>query len=165
MRRRILVGFGLLVAVIVAVVALGPSKSAHATRSAPALPTEVLVAPRSTLASLRGQPAAINFWASWCGPCRKEAPELARLSRELGGRAHLIGVDWNDNASNARAFIKRYGWEFPNLRDADGTVGNQYGIFGLPTTFILNRQGRIVAKLIGPQTAAGIKQRLAQVHD
>jgi thiol-disulfide isomerase/thioredoxin len=120
----------------------------------------VLTAPRVTVASLRGRPAIVNFWASWCGPCRKEARELARLSHELRGRATLVGVNWNDAASGARGFIRRYGWTFPNLRDGDGTVGGSYRLSGLPNSFVLDRSGRIAAILRGPQTAAGFERAL-----
>jgi cytochrome c biogenesis protein CcmG/thiol:disulfide interchange protein DsbE len=124
------------VAVLALAVVLGELISGHSSttatgRAAPALPTSMLVPPHVTLASLHGQPAVVNFWASWCDPCRKEAPQLARLQTALTGRARLIGVDWNDTAGGARAFIRRYRWRFPNLRDADGTVGNRYGISGL----------------------------------
>lgn len=71
----------------------GPAKA----RPAPALPTRVPVGPRVEVASLRGRPAIIHFWASWCGPCIKEAPQLARLASELHGRATLVGVDWSDS--------------------------------------------------------------------
>src|SRR5207244_13164788 len=60
-----------------------------------------LTPPRVTVDSLKGRPAVVNFWASWCGPCRKEAPELSALSRDLHGRATLVGVNWNDAASGA----------------------------------------------------------------
>jgi cytochrome c biogenesis protein CcmG, thiol:disulfide interchange protein DsbE len=131
-------------------------------RPAPALPSEVLTPPRATVASLRGKPALINFWASWCGPCDKEAPELARLSRRLHGRATLVGVDWNDALSGARAFILKNGWSFPNLRDADGTVGNRYGLSGLPNSFVLDSDGRIVQVLRGPQSVASFERALRE---
>jgi thiol-disulfide isomerase/thioredoxin len=106
----------------------------------------------------------VNFWASWCGPCDREAPELRRLSRRLGGRASLVGVDWNDQLSGAREFIRRNRWEFPNLRDADGVVGNRWGLSGLPNTFVLDGDGRIARVLRGPQTVEQFERALRQVH-
>lgn len=129
-------------------------------RAAPPLPAEVLTPPRTTIASLRGKPALLNFWASWCGPCDKEAPELRRFSHRLGGRATLVGVDWNDGLGGARKFIHKNGWGFPNLRDGDGVAGNHYGLSGLPNTFVLDRNGRIVKVLRGPQTVAGLEAAL-----
>jgi cytochrome c biogenesis protein CcmG/thiol:disulfide interchange protein DsbE len=155
MRRPRNVAIGLLVAValVVGIVPLlGAADKTSARRPAPALPTSVLHPPPVTVAQLEGRPALINFWASWCGPCRKEAPELARLGQRLGDRAHLVGVDWSDNASDARAFIARYHWTFSVLRDANGDIGNRYGISGLPTTFVLDSAGRITSILRGPQT-------------
>jgi cytochrome c biogenesis protein CcmG/thiol:disulfide interchange protein DsbE len=124
----------------------------------------VLVGPRVTVAALHGRPAAINFWASWCEPCRREAPGFARLPGRLGERARIVGVDWNDGERNARAFIRRFGWRYPNLRDVDGLAGDRYGLAGLPTTYILDRRGRIVSTLQGPQTARTIEARLLAVR-
>lgn len=129
-------------------------------RAAPELPREVLTPPRATLASLRGKPALVNFWASWCGPCDREAPELRQFSNELRGRATLIGVDWNDRLEGARKFIQKNRWTFPNLRDADGVVGNRWGLSGLPNTFVLDRDGRIVQVLRGPQSLAQLRAAL-----
>jgi cytochrome c biogenesis protein CcmG, thiol:disulfide interchange protein DsbE len=135
--------------------------SANRARAAPALPHQTLVPPTVTLANLRGHPVAINFWASWCGPCRKEAPELEGLARSLPAGSRLVGVDYNDATGGARDFIKRYGWRFPVLRDADGQVGDAYRIQGLPTTFILDSRGRIVDTLRGPQDPATVRSALA----
>jgi cytochrome c biogenesis protein CcmG/thiol:disulfide interchange protein DsbE len=129
-------------------------------RPAPPLPGEVLVPPRVTIASLRGKPAAINFWASWCEPCREEAPAFERLARRLRGRAALVGVDWEDDRAAALAFVDRYGWTFPSLRGTAGSVAERYGIFGLPMTFIVDRDGRIAEVLRGPQTAGDIARAL-----
>lgn len=139
------------------------TSSITARRSpAPALPGEVLVRPRVTLASLHGRPAVINFWASWCGPCQDEAPGLEQLAVSLQGRVTLVGVDWNDAVDGAREFIASYRWTFPVLRDSDGVVGDDFGVRGLPATFLLDANGRIAVTLFGPQTAAGIRDALQQ---
>jgi cytochrome c biogenesis protein CcmG/thiol:disulfide interchange protein DsbE len=154
------------VAVVAALVAdafslFGRGDSAAAPgKPAPPLPSEVLVPPRATIASLRGRPAAINFWASWCEPCRQEARGFEHLAHELHGRASLVGVDWEDDRDAALAFIDRYGWTFPSLRASGGSVGQRYGIIGLPTTIVLNRNGRIAEVLRGPQTADDIARAL-----
>jgi cytochrome c biogenesis protein CcmG, thiol:disulfide interchange protein DsbE len=133
-------------------------------RPAPQLPSELLSGHRVTLASLRGKPALINFWASWCGPCKREGPELDRFARTLHGRATLVGVDWNDQAASARAFIAQQGWTYAVLRDADGTVGDAFGLAGLPTTFVLDGRGDIVRILRGPQTERELEQALSAVE-
>jgi thiol-disulfide isomerase/thioredoxin len=145
----------LLLAFLLAVIVGGNASPAKA-RPAPALPTRVLVGPRVDIASLRGRPAIIHFWASWCGPCVKEAPQLARLAGELHGRATLVGVDWSDSPGSAASFVRQHHWTFPVLMDSSGEVGNAYGLTGLPITFLLDRQGRIIRRLVGPQTAAGL---------
>lgn len=150
-------------AVLAAVELLSSGGGGGGTRPAPTLPAAVLVPPRVTLAELRGKPALVNFWASWCGPCRHEARQLRRFSTSLRGRARLVGVDWSDGLAGARAFVRRYGWSFPVLRDPQGTVGERYGINGLPTTFVLDSHGRIVETLRGPQTATSLREALRGV--
>jgi cytochrome c biogenesis protein CcmG, thiol:disulfide interchange protein DsbE len=131
--------------------------SPSTTRPAPPLPTSVLQPPQATLASLRGEPALVDFWASWCDPCRKEAPELERLDRTLRGSARLVGVDYTDADGSARAYLRRYRWTFPVLSDPDGVYGTRYGVEGLPTAFVLDSGGRIVRVLRGPQTVASLR--------
>ncbi len=157
--RRGLAILAVIGALILAELLSGTSSSVQG-RPAPALPRDVLVPPRVTLGSLRGKPAAINFWASWCTPCRQEAPTLDQLSHSLHGQARLVGVDWTDGISSARSFVSRYSWSFPNLRDADGVVGNRFGIAGLPTTYILNARGAIAQVLEGPQNLAALRAAL-----
>jgi len=130
-------------------------------RPAPDLPSQVLSGKRVDLASLRGKPAVVNFWASWCGPCKEEAPELKRFSETLGDRAVLVGVDWGDAEDNAREFIAKSGWSYPILRDPSQKVGTEYGLNGLPTTFVLDSDGNIVETLQGPQTVASLERALA----
>jgi len=158
--RRLIIG-AVAAAGLVLLLVFGLSSSGSTSgRRAPALPTQVLVPPQATLASLRGHRVIVNFWASWCGPCKKEGPELAKLSRELPPGVRMVGVDWNDGESGARKFIAGSGWTYPNLRDPNGDVGNNYRLHGMPTTFILDGSGRIAQQLTGPQTAAGLLAKL-----
>jgi thiol-disulfide isomerase/thioredoxin len=149
---------------VLAEVLSGGSGGAQASRPAPALPSQVLVAPRATIASLRGKPAVIHFWASWCGPCHREARDMAGLPAALGQRARVVGVDWNDSVGGARTFIRRNAWRFENLRDATGAVGDHFELTGLPTTYVLDARGRIRATLRGPQTAASVRRALADLR-
>jgi thiol-disulfide isomerase/thioredoxin len=143
-----------LVAVLIAAEALSGTRSPH--RASLKLPTRALQGRPVTLEQLRGRPAIIHFWASWCGPCIHEAAQLAALQRRLHGRAALIGVDWSDDPRAAAAFLRRHHWTFRSLADPNGVAGNADGISGLPTTFVLDAHGRVVKRLTGPQTAAGL---------
>ena len=159
MRRAVvpLVAVAAVAAVIVFEVASsGPEANA---KPAPPLPPTVLQGPRATLAGLRGKPALINFWASWCEPCREEAPELERFDRSPH-RGQLVGVDYTDRAGPARDFVRQYQWRFPVLEDPDGVYGARYQLNGLPTTVVLDARGRIVETLRGPQSVADLRRAL-----
>ena len=84
---------------------------------------------------------------------------MESLAQSLHGRARLVGVDWSDDLGNARDFVREHEWSFPVLRDS-GEVGDEYGIGGLPTTFVLDARGRIVETLSGPQTRADLEAAL-----
>ncbi len=157
MRRAIVPALAVLaVAGLIAFEAL-TAGSGNAAGPAPPRPSAVRQPPRATLAKLRGRPALVDFWASWCDPCRREAPELERLDRSLHGAARLVGVDYTDGESPARAYLRRYGWTFPVLSDPNGVYGSRYGIDGLPTAFVLDSRGRIVRVLRGPQTVESLR--------
>jgi cytochrome c biogenesis protein CcmG, thiol:disulfide interchange protein DsbE len=161
LRRVAVIAVGLIAALIVAelVTSGGGSKADQA----PELPGEVLVGPRVTLDSLRGDVAIVNFWASWCDPCKREAPEFAVYGRDLPDGIRLVGVNWDDARGSARAFIKRYHWRFPNLRDGSDEAGARFGLTGLPATFVIDRKGRIAETLRGPQTVAEISAAARKV--
>ncbi len=168
-RRLRLLGWTLAVAAALAALAVfGLASRSSTGRRAPALPRERLAGSPVTLASLLaaagGRPALVVFWASWCPPCAREAPALERFSQSPTGRGRIVGVDWSDALSGARAFIRRYSWTFPNVRDAEGTVGNAYRLAVLPTTFVLDAGGRIRAVLRGPQNERSLQTALAGVE-
>jgi cytochrome c biogenesis protein CcmG/thiol:disulfide interchange protein DsbE len=103
------------------------------------------------LAQLRGRVVVVNFWASWCQPaCYDEAPVLERnwrLYRERG--VTVVGVDIQDTAEAGLKFVQDFGLSFPNGRDVTGKVAIDYGVYGVPETFFIDRQGRIRAKHVG----------------
>ncbi len=165
MRRLLTIAAcGVLVVAALVVVEAVSGTASSASRAAPALPSSVLQGPPATLASLRGRPAVVHFWASWCGPCTREAPQIATLGRSLAGRATLVGVDWSDNPANARRFLRQHGWHFPVLRDGSGQAGQAYRIVGLPTTFIVDARGRITKRITGPITEQQILSALPPAH-
>jgi cytochrome c biogenesis protein CcmG/thiol:disulfide interchange protein DsbE len=115
-----------------------------------------------SLDDYRGQVVVLNFWASWCEPCREESPMLQRWHERLVKRdATVLGVDAHDEISRARAFVDEYGLEYPMLRDGDGSTRESYGILGFPETFVIDRQGRIAAIARGPVTAEFMRERVA----
>jgi DsbE subfamily thiol:disulfide oxidoreductase len=102
------------------------------------------------LSSLRGQVVVLNFWASWCAPCRLEAPGLRRVSeryRERGVR--FLGVDYRDNDAAARAFIDEFRLEYPSVTDPSGSLAYDYELIGFPTTFIIDPAGTIRYRFVG----------------
>jgi cytochrome c biogenesis protein CcmG/thiol:disulfide interchange protein DsbE len=102
------------------------------------------------LSSLRGQYVLVNFWASWCIPCRDEAPLLERAWREYRNRGlTVVGVNIQDLEPEARKFIAQFKVSYPNVRDRDGRVSRAYGITGVPESFFIDREGRVVRKFPG----------------
>jgi cytochrome c biogenesis protein CcmG/thiol:disulfide interchange protein DsbE len=99
-----------------------------------------------SLTAYRGQVVVLNFWASWCDPCKAEAPMLESAQRQLlEHRGTVLGVTDLDVASDSRSFVARYRLTYPNLRDLDGSLSHSYGTNQLPETFVIDRHGRVAA--------------------
>jgi cytochrome c biogenesis protein CcmG, thiol:disulfide interchange protein DsbE len=105
----------------------------------------------ASLEDYRGQVVVLNFWASWCEPCRAESPLLQRWHERLGERdATVLGVDVLDVTDDARDFIGEYGLTYPMLRDGEGSTQETFGIAYFPETFVIDRKGRVAAVRRGP---------------
>jgi cytochrome c biogenesis protein CcmG, thiol:disulfide interchange protein DsbE len=143
----------------------GSLDSALAAGERPAAPA--LELPRlgagstARLADWQGKVVVLNFWASWCGPCRDESPMLERWHRRLtrqGGT--VLGVNVEDVTSDARAFIRRYGLTYPMLRDGEGSSAEPFEVLGYPETIVIDRRGRIAAALRGPVDEAFMRDEV-----
>jgi len=121
-------------------------------KRAPAFTAKRLDGPgKLSLASFRGRPVVLNFWASWCGPCKREAPTLERTWQQYKSQGLVVlGVDYTDASSDARSFAAKHGLTFPIVRDGNGVIGTRYGLTGVPETFVIDRSGRLVDHLLAP---------------
>jgi len=117
-----------------------------------------------SLADLRGRPVILNFWASWCEPCEDEATALVAAHERLekaGGT--VLGVTVEDARSDSNRFEREYGLTFPSLRDVGGRLADDYASNGVPETFVIDREGRVVALQRGTVTETFLDRALAEV--
>jgi cytochrome c biogenesis protein CcmG/thiol:disulfide interchange protein DsbE len=146
-----------------------PSKLPSALIGKPVPPTELppipgltrdsKPVPGITNATFKGTVTLVNVWASWCVPCHDEVPFLDALGKDK--RVRLVGINYKDAPDNARRFLNRYGNPFDaSGRDANGRASIDWGVYGVPETYVVTRDARIAYKLVGPITAANLKGTL-----
>ena len=131
-------------------------------KPAPDVPLPLLQSNQAELAldSYRGQPLLVNFFASWCIPCRAEAPALEQLSKQIS----IIGIAYKDRPQDTMEFLGKYGNPFVAIGRDDGRVGMAWGVYGVPETYLIDRSGQIKWRHAGPLTRDVITtQLLAQM--
>jgi cytochrome c biogenesis protein CcmG/thiol:disulfide interchange protein DsbE len=162
----IAVVIGLVMVVFVAVLATRGNQSGTVTASplvgqaAPALwGTDIMTGKPVSLAAERGHYVVVTFFASWCGPCVTETPQLvAFLFAERKIHASVLGVIYDDSIGNARTFLQKYGASWPALTDTNGNFAANYGVNDPPESFVVSPSGRVVAKVTGPATERQLLQ-------
>ena len=160
-----MIRYGLFVAAAVVVVALialmswalsnrtsvtGLSGVTRVTKPAPDFTLDLMDGDQLLMSELSGSPVVINFWASWCTPCRDEAAGLERTWRDYEGRSVVfVGIDIQDSEADARFYLEEFDVTYPNGRDADGKITVEYGVVGLPVTFFVSKEGVIERRWVG----------------
>jgi len=128
----------------------------------PALEGEWLLGEPLPPSSYRGKVVLVNFWGTWCGPCRKEQPVLQRLSEEFEGRVQFIGVDFLDDQAAAREFVREFGVTYPSIVD-DGPLGHRFGVPYAPATFLVDRTGEMRYQLLGAQEEPELRRYIEKL--
>ncbi len=138
--------------VLVIAVWLAGCNSTHPPRIGSLAPDFTITDPDHTvsLSQLRGKPVVLNFWASWCGPCVEETPSLVELQRELGDRVTVLAVSEDQDEAAYKQFIRDHNVNLLTVRDTTRSTNELYGTFKFPETFIIDRNGKIIRKFIGP---------------
>lgn len=164
---------GGLAAVLVAGLAFGLTRdprqlpAVSVGRPMPAFSLEDLDGERFTSARLRGKPAVVNFWASWCTECRKEHPLLMDAHNRWGDRVAFVGVVYQDTPKNIREFLTEMGetpaTTYTNLMDSDARTAIDFGVYGIPETFFIDRRGRVTFKRVGRVTAPLLERELRRI--
>lgn len=176
-RRAIIIVIALvLLASVTFVVGLRGMTSASAPAAAPTessliAPFSPTMAPKITgttltgkpfaLADYAGTPIVLNFWASWCSPCRREIPAIAAFAK-AHPKVQVIGVNYQDTIDDANAFARQTGVTWPSVID-DGPIGNAYQVPGLPATYLIDAQGQIVDRILGEVTEAVLTAHVEQL--
>ncbi len=155
------------VAAVVALLVYGlQSKGSHHLGLGEAAPLVSLPSLEGTgeqsLASYRGRWVLVNFWASWCPPCREEAPALEAFQKDHGDAEFtVLGIDSGDLSGDGIAFLDHYGISYPQLRDSQGDAAHDFGTSGFPENFLINPRGKLQMMWAGPVTLDNLNEEVA----
>ncbi len=168
----IAVGVAVPVAMLVVVLAVQPPagtrqvKSPLVGKAAPAAAGTTIDGTQASLADLRGKWVVVNFFATWCVPCRLEHPDLVRFAEQHTtiGDAAVLGVVFGDNTQAVREFRDEEGGDWPMLTDPSGRTAIDFGVAGVPESFLVDPQGKVVAKIVGGIRAPDLDRLLADAR-
>ena len=116
-----------------------------------------------TLSQFKGKPVVLNFWATWCGPCAMEHPNLEWAARTYADKVVFLGIVFEDTEANTRRFLAEKGWAFTQLFDPKSTIAVDYAVSGVPETYFINREGVIVGKYAAPISRDILAQRIGEI--
>jgi cytochrome c biogenesis protein CcmG, thiol:disulfide interchange protein DsbE len=133
-------------------------------RLAPGFKLQTVAGESFDLAALRGTPVVLNFWATWCPPCRTELPELDAAGKRYAGQVAIVGVDQAEQADVVQKFVADNGLGFSIPLDDAAAVSQLYAVRALPTTFFIDREGIVRHVQVGPLTEATLAQRLRTIY-
>lgn len=164
-------GFVVLVAVVGGLaIAQGRRSGVRSTARPPASATSFTVPsvrpgqPDLSLEPLRGRPVVINFWASWCVPCRREMPSFAAIHAALGDRVTFLGIDNRDFRDAALDFLDKTGVRYASGFDPKGVVASRYGVIGMPTTVFIAPDGTVLETRSGELSGEALKQTISRLY-
>lgn len=176
LQKNYLILIGIAVVIIIAIVAieLGKPRQNVATsdknvgisigKTAPNFELQSLEGKSVRLSDFRGKNIILNFWASWCPPCREEMPEFQRIYTENAENLVVIGVNLQESKENAESFVKKLDITFPILLDPNAKVKDMYNVFTQPVTYFIDSNGKIVDKKFGPLTTEEIDEKIAKMN-
>jgi cytochrome c biogenesis protein CcmG/thiol:disulfide interchange protein DsbE len=166
--RRLIITL-LIIAPILALLAYGFTRDAHYITSPllakPAAPFSLTLfdGKRLTLADLRGKAVFLNFWASWCQPCREEAKDIEAAWQKVKDQNMIfVGVALQDSDENSRQFLKEFNVTYPNGKDESGKIAVDYGTWGIPESFFIDPQGQITYKHVGGIRASWVVTKITE---
>ena len=143
-----------------------PTQTQKSTKkaTAPNFVLQDLEGNQVALSDFQGKKVLLNFWASWCGPCRAEIPHMVKLYNELEGEGfEIVAVNIGEDPSKVRKFVQEYRMPFPVLLDRTGQVGRMYAVRGIPTSYFIDEKGFILGRHVGTLSDALLRQYVSQL--
>jgi cytochrome c biogenesis protein CcmG/thiol:disulfide interchange protein DsbE len=138
-----------------------PGAAAFKPTPAPAFAATTLAGHKVSLAAYRGKPLVVNFFASWCAPCQEEATGFTRAEHQFAGRVQFLSIGRDSPMSAVHGYISRYGITWPVVYDDGNTLTDLFGLYGQPTTFVINGHGVIVDRINGKASETALAHELA----
>lgn len=165
-RRLVLVAIGIVA--LVAVVLLPKTSGDDMTGEPELAPTFELPSVRNgegtvSLVQFRGKPVVLNFWASWCVPCRKEMPAFRAVAARLDGKVTFVGVNHQDGRGGAIDLLEETGVRYPSAYDPKGTVAPTFGLFGMPSTVFISAEGRVLDERTGEMSQSELEDTIREL--